>query len=118
MASALSQRLAAINARMAELTEMAGEALRGQHSFGVDEARQIREPLTEMEAMLAEANALRSSQPEVAAQLDLYKSQLLELQKTVERLRVTLIVRKTGLEAARGQLSAASRWCDAFRQTR
>jgi hypothetical protein len=48
----------------------------------------------------------------------LYKPELLELQANVQKLRVTLIVRKGALEVSRTQANATSDWCDAFRQTR
>jgi hypothetical protein len=70
-----------------------------------------------MEPVIAQSAELRRTWPEIAAQLDLYKSQLLELQKTVEKLRVTLIVQKASLEGSRAQVNAASQWCAAFRQT-
>lgn len=118
MTSGLPEKLCRINARMGELLELARKALNGGQSFGVAEVRMIREPLTEMEPILAQSTELRERQPEVAAQLDLYKAQLLELQNTIEKLRVTLIVHKASLEASGAQVMATSQWCAAFRQTR
>ena len=117
MTSGLQEKLCHANSRLAELTEMTHKALRGEHRFGVEEVQELRKLLTEMEPVLAESANLRGTHPEIAGQLNQYKSQLLELQKTVEKIRVTLIVQKTALEASRTQVNAISQWCSAFRQT-
>jgi hypothetical protein len=118
MGSELVQKLAHINAQLASQVTVARMALCGEHRFGAAEVRRIREPLTEMEPLMAECSSLRGTQPGIAAQVELYKSQLLELQRTVEKLRVSLIVQKTRLETSRAKVNAASQWCEAFHQTR
>jgi hypothetical protein len=46
--------------------------------------------------------------PELAGQLDLYKSQLGDLRTTFGQIRVMLLARQASLEAGRAQLSAVS----------
>lgn len=118
MNSGLQRKLERINAKMAEVVELTHKALRGEGRFGVQEVRKIREPLTEMEPILADAVNLRRAQPELGSQLDLYRSYLLNLQKSVEQLRVSLLVQRASLEARRARVEATTQWCAAFHQTR
>ncbi|HKM65573.1 MAG TPA: hypothetical protein VJX70_00275 [Candidatus Acidoferrum sp.] len=112
------QLLKRVNACLAVLLEEARRALRGEGEFGVAEVRKIREPLEEMAPLLAKSAELRRLQPELNGQLDLYKSQLGDLQSTVVQIRLMLLARQASLEAGRVQVSAVSRWVTAFRQTR
>lgn len=114
----LLKKMRRINERMNQLAEMTQKALRGESSFGAEEVRKIREPLTEMGPILKDTVEVRQSEPELAAQIAVYKTYLLQLQKTVERLRVGLIVQKASLETKRERVTAAAKWCAAYHQTR
>jgi hypothetical protein len=118
MVGALWQTVEKSNIRMGELLAGAQGALRGECTFGANEVRALRVVLAEMAPVIAQSEELRRTQPEVAEALNLYRSQLMNLQKTVERLRITLLVHRSTLEGHRTHLSAASLWCTAFQRTR
>jgi hypothetical protein len=80
--------------------------------------QKIREPVEEMAPILQQSAELRRIQPEVAGQLDLYKSQLGDLQGILDQVRVMLLARQASLEAGRAQLAAVTQWMSAFQQTR
>ena len=117
MSDALSETIERGRTRLAEVLRHMRGSLRGECAFTGDDVKTLRALLAEMEPVILQSAELRRTRPELAAQLEEYKSQLLELQKTVEKIRVTLIVQKTALEASRTQVSAISQWCSAFRQT-
>jgi hypothetical protein len=112
------EKIRHINTRMSELVEMTQKALRGEGPFGAQEVRKIREPLTEIEPILRDSVELRQSEPELAAQIEVYKTYLLQLQKTVERLRVGLILQKVSLGTKRERVNATAKWCAAYHHTR
>ena len=112
------ERLELVNARLAELLEGARRALRGESNFGAEEVRRLRQPVEEMAPIVAKSGELRRLRPELAPQLDLYKTNLGGLQTTLEQIRIMLLARRTGMEAGRAQLCAVSQWVNAFRQTR
>jgi hypothetical protein len=118
MVGALWQTVESLNSRMGELLAGAQGALRGECRFGPTEVRALRVVLAEMAPVIARSEELRRTQPEMAEALDLYRSQLVNLQKTVERLRITLLVHRSTLEGHRTHLSATSLWCTAFQRTR
>jgi hypothetical protein len=118
MSDAVRQTLLRVNTRLAELLEGARRALRGEGDFGVEEVRALRQPVEEMAPIVAESAELRQVRPELAGQLDLYKSNLGDLQTTLEQIRMMLLARQASLEAGRAQLCAVSQWVTAFRQTR
>jgi len=112
------QRLELANKRLAELLEEARRALRGESNFGPEEVRQLRQPVEEMAPIVAESAEFRRLQPALAAQLDLYKTNLGGLQTTLKQIHIMLLARQTSMEAGRAQLCAVSHWVNAFRQTR
>ncbi len=118
MKEAVRQTLLRVNARLSELLQESRGALRGERNFGLEEIQKLRKPIEEMAPVIAESASARSFQPEIAGQFDLYKSQLEELQNTLQQIRVMLLARQASLEAGRAQLSAVSHWVAAFRQTR
>ena len=71
-----------------------------------------------MAPIVAEAVELRRVRPDLAGQLDLYKSNLGDLQTKLEQIRIMLLARQASLEAGRSQMCAVSQWMAAFRQTR
>lgn len=118
MSDPVRQTMLRVNARLAELLEGARRALRGEGNFGAEEVRQLRQPVEEMAPIVAESAELRRLRPELDGQLDLYKSNLGQLQTTLEQIRIMLLARQASLEAGRAQLCAVSQWMTAFRQTR
>jgi hypothetical protein len=118
MYKAMRQTLLRVNASLTEYLVEVRRALRGECDFGVGDVRRIRGPVDEMAPVLAHSTELLRLQPELAGQLDLYKSQLGDLQTTLGQIRVMLLARQASLEAGRAQLSAVSQWMGAFRQTR
>jgi hypothetical protein len=118
MYEGMRQTLLRVNASLAGLLADATRALRGECDFSVEDVRKIRGPVEEMAPVMAHSTELLRMQPELAGQLDLYKSQLGELQTTLGQIRVMLLARQASLEAGRAQLSAVSQWMGAFRQTR
>lgn len=118
MYAAMRQTLLRVNALLTGYLADARRAVRGECEFGVEDVRRIRGPVEEMAPVLAHSTELLQLQPELAGQLDLYKSQLGELQTTLGQIRVVLLARQASLEAGRAQLSAVSQWMGALRQTR
>jgi len=118
MHEAVRQTLHRVNASLAVLLAEGRRALRGECDFGVEDVRRIRGPVEEMAPIMAESAELLRMQPELAGQLDLYKSQLGDLRATLGKIRVMLLARQVSLEAGRAQLSAVAQWMGAFRQTR
>jgi hypothetical protein len=118
MYEVMRQTLLRVNASLTGLLAEASRALRGECDFGVEDVRKIRRPVEEMAPIVAQSAELRRLQPELAGQLDLYKSQLSDMQKTLGQIRLALLARQASLEAGRAQLSAVSQWMGAFRQTR
>ncbi|HUN60842.1 MAG TPA: hypothetical protein VMU53_02580 [Candidatus Sulfotelmatobacter sp.] len=118
MNDGLRQKVESINKRLAKELENAQGVLRGSASFGAKDVRALQALLSEMEPVITRSAELRQSRPEIAEQLDLYKAQLLELQKTMEQVRVTLLVQRASLAEKRVQVNAASHWCDALQRMR
>ena len=118
MGEGVRQTIQRVNARLTRLLEETRGALRGERDFGVEEVGKIRQPMEEMATIVARSAELRRMQPEVAGELDLYKSQLGEMQTALAQIRAMLLARQASLEAGRAQLSAVSQWINAFRQTR
>jgi len=117
MKEPVSHTVERVNARLAELLELARGTLRGEATFEAEDARALRTLLEEMAPVMARSLELRREHPETAGALDLYRRQLVEVQKAVERLRITLLVRRTALKAEQTQLTATSKWFAAFQQT-
>ena len=118
MYEAMRQTLLRVNGSLAGHLADARRALCGECDFCVEDVRRIRVPVEEMAPVLAHSTELLRLQPELAGQLDFYKSQLGDLQTTLAQIRVMLLARQASLEAGRAQLSAVSQWMGAFRQTR
>lgn len=118
MAETVREKISRVNGRLAGMLEDARRALRGEANFGVENIQKIREPLEEMAGVVAESSKLRELQPDLAGDLDLYKTQLGELQTNLTKIRMMLLARQASMEAGRAQLSAVSQWISAYRQTR
>lgn len=118
MADALMQTVHSVNTRLAAVLHDMQRCLRGESSFTGDDVRALRTLLAEMEPVIAGSAEWRQTRPEIAEQLAHYKSQLVQLQKITEQLRVALLVQRATLEARRERVHAASQWCSAYHQTR
>jgi hypothetical protein len=118
MSSPLREKIECVNAQIASLLEDTRRALTGECDFGVEQVRAISKPIAEMAPVMAQAKELRTLQPELEGQLDLYKSQIGELQTTLDQVGVMLLARRAHMEASRSQLEAVTHWAAALRQTR
>ena len=113
----LFQNIAEMNVRLAELLRNAQSALCGQAVFDVRDVRRLSALLQQMAPVTVHFAELRRRHPESAPQLDLYKSQLAELQATLPRVHVMLHTQRAQMEASRTQLAAVNQWACAVLQT-
>ena len=113
----LKDRIVGANARLCVLLAETKKALRGERDFGPSEMQSLREPLAEMDPVMARAKELRLLQPELAEGLDLYRAQLGELHGVLEKVRMMLLARRASLWANHAQISAVNRWAKMLKQT-
>ena len=114
----LREKIAGVNGKLAVLLGETRQALRGERDFGPEQIHALREPLTEMDPIMSCSKELRVLQPELEGELDLYKSQIGELQDTLEKVRVMLLARQAQMLANRSQLHAMNSWANTLGQTR
>jgi len=117
MGATPQQTVERVNDCLSQLLEGARRALRGESEFDAEDVRRFREPLGEMTTIVAQSSELRRLQPEIGEPLDLYKSQLSELQTILVQVRVMLYSRQASLNACQSHNTAVSRWVSAFQQT-
>lgn len=118
MAETAMQTVVRVNSCLGQLLDGARRALRGESEFDAEDVRRLRQPVTEMTAIVAQSAELRSRDPEIGGPLDLYVSQLAELQTLLVRIRVMLHSRQASLQTCQAHHTAVSRWVTAFQQTR
>jgi hypothetical protein len=118
MTNPLLEQVTRINTRIAGLLDEARRALHGECVFGVAQVRDLSASVSEMAPVWAQAAELRVSRPELAEELDRYKSHLGDLHVTLRRVRLMLLAQRSQMEASREQLAAVSHWTRAFQQTR
>ena len=118
MTDSLHSTTKRINARIRQLTERARASLRGECEFGLEDVREIREPIQEMEPIVINIHAIRESEPALSEQLDEYRSHIHELQTTLDQIRIMLLARQASLQATRAQMASMNLWFAAFQQTR
>lgn len=116
MRDELNHHIESVQARLAVVLRQMQASLRGESAFTGQDVKALGVLLSEMEPIIARSAELRRARPDLAVSLDAYKTQLLEIQKTVEKIRVTLILQKNSLEASRAQVQATSQWCSTFNQ--
>ena len=116
--SALSVRVHAVNAKLASMISRMREALAGRQNFQAEDVRELSEPVSEMEPILAEAKRLRTLQPDLDGELEAYTGNLGEAQKALEQLRFMLLARRANLDAMRSHIETVGYWAAAYRQTR
>ena len=112
------QTVERINSRLATLLKEARGALGGEREFGVENVRQLSATVEEMAPILACSSELCSTQPEITAALDAYKSQLRNLQTIITHIRVMLLLRRSQMEAGRAHVQSVSQWAHTLNQTR
>jgi hypothetical protein len=118
MDDALHETIKGVNSKISLLLEEARGALRGERDFGVADVRRLREPVGEMDSIVAQSFELRRLHPEIAVQLEFYKLQLRDLQIVLQQIRMMLLTRQAGLNSSQNNLTAVSLWVSAFNQTR
>jgi hypothetical protein len=114
----LYSKLGDINMQLAAMLSDTQRALAGEREFGVEHVRALSEPIAAMASVMERAAELRKLHPEIGGPLDLYKSQLRELETTLEQMRMMLLARRSQMDAGRVQLEAVSQWANAFGRTR
>jgi hypothetical protein len=112
------QTIERINSRLASQLQEARRSLCGGREFAVDNVRQLRATLAEIAPLVAQSNVLCETHPEVAVSLQLYKSQLRELQALLFQIRIVLQTRQAAVSASRSHSAAVSGWVSAFHLTR
>jgi hypothetical protein len=117
MPSPLGEKIGTVNTDIEVLIADTRRALAGEREFGVQQVRALSERIEAMAPVMQRARELRSLQPELAGQLDLYTTHLRELQTLLEHVRVMLLATRAGLEKGRTHLDAVTRWAAAVRQT-
>jgi hypothetical protein len=110
------QTIERVKVRLAGLLGETRRALKGERDFNVEDVRRLREPVGEMASIVAQASEF-GPQPEIAEQLQLYKSQLGELQTALLQIRVMLLSRQASLQASQSHTTAVSQWISAFGRT-
>jgi len=117
MTTPLLEKVTRLNSRIAGLLHHARQALRGESIFGVAQVRALSADVAEMAPLWAQAAELRQLMPELKGELDLYKSQLHELNITLRNVRLMLLTQRSQMNASRAQLAAVGHWAKTFQQT-
>jgi hypothetical protein len=107
-----------INTQLAAMLADAKRALAGEREFGVAQVRSLSAPIATMAPIMERSDELRKLHPEITGPLDLYKSQLRDLQITLEQVNMMLLVRRSQLDIGRAQMKAVKQWANALGQTR
>ena len=111
------QTIEDVNVRLGEYLQCARGALRGESVFIVEEVRQLRELLRQMELLVPQFSDLRRQEPELGEALDGYKMRLGELAVALRAIRVMLLAQRSQMDAQRAQFAAVRQWAGAARQT-
>jgi hypothetical protein len=114
--AALTTRIRDVNTHLAELLPATQSALAGDSIFTVDELRALSLPISEMAPVLA-ATKLAPQDPQLTAQVQIYKMHLRNLQPILERLRQMLLGQRSQLSSNQAQLQAVSNWATALSNT-
>jgi len=118
MDSRVRQTIERANDRLEVLLGDAHRALRGEAIFDGVTVGRMREAIGEMTDVVRRSQELRQAQPELGPAFDHYRAHLRELQTTLQKIRVMLLTRQNSVQANQAQVSAVSRWANAFQQTR
>ena len=117
MSTQLRQKIGAVRARIEEQHADARLALHGEREFGVEQIRALSASLEEMAPVMERAAELRAQEPEIAVELEAYKSQLRQLETTLDQLRLMVLTKRAQMLTRGGQLEAIANWAGALRQT-
>ncbi len=117
MNSGVLEQVRGSNSKLRGMLRRVGDALAGRANFGVEEIREIAEPVSRMAPVVAEANQLRAESPELRNELEHYAHNLGELNTALERVNCVLLARCASIEAQRGHLEAVRMWATAWQQT-
>src|SRR3982074_2458223 len=117
MSMSLRQKIDAINVRIQALHADTRLALRGEREFGVEQVLALSASIQEMAPIIAHTTELRTVEPQLAARLESYKSQLRELQTTLDQIRLMLLTKRAQMLTRGGQLEAVSKWAGTLQQT-
>jgi hypothetical protein len=117
MGTSVGRKIDIIRARVQALHAESRLALSGEREFGVEQVRALSSSLLEMAPLVARSAELRIAEPDTAVQLDRYKSELRELQTTLDQIRLMLLTKCAQMQTRGGQLEAVSKWAGALRQT-
>jgi hypothetical protein len=117
MPSPLLEKIGSVNTRIEVLIADTRRALTGEREFGEQQVKALSERIEEMAPVMQRARELRSLNPELAGELDLYTTHLRELQTVLEQVRVMLLATRGQLETGRTHVDAVTRWAAAVRQT-
>jgi len=118
MEGATLSGIQAVNAKLSALISRTREALAGRRNFTVEDVREIAQPVSEMDPIVARANELRTLRPEVKGELEKYAGNLGELQTVLDQMRFMLIARGAHMESMRSHIETVGLWAAALRQTR
>jgi hypothetical protein len=117
MNSAVLEQVRGSNSKLRLMLRRVGEALAGRANFGVEELREIAEPVAGMAPVVAQAAELRGANPEIRTELDHYAQNLGELNTALERVRCVMLARCASIEAQRVHLETVGLWVSAWKQT-
>jgi len=112
------QEIKRANQGLADLLQHVQRSLAEGSPFADEDRKALTYLLSTMASISKNAPALRRTQPELAEPLAEYESHLLELKSTIERIMMTLLGQRAGLEERRMRVDAAARWCDRYGSTR
>ena len=105
------------NLKLSTMLLRVRDALAGRHNIGVEDIHAIAEPVSQMAPLVAQAKKMRTVQPELDSELEVYAENLGEMEKVLEQMRFMLIARRANLEAMRGHVETVELWATAWRQT-
>ena len=114
----IRDQIASIDTTLSSLLSDAKDSLSGRKEFTVETVRAIAALVSEMAPILPRAKELRSTEPEIASQLEDYVALAGELHSVLENVRIMLVAHRAGVESGQEQLRAVSQWAATLQQTR
>lgn len=118
MADSVVDRVRSANTRLRALLTQAKDSLAGRARFNGADVRAMTEPIASVRSIVDDAESLRAMYPDLTPELESYKDNLEETQRTLEQMRVMLAARRAHVQAARGHLATLGMWNATLRLTR
>jgi hypothetical protein len=118
MTNSAVEQVRCANAKLRALISETRSALTGRGTFNATDVCAISEPVAAVQPIVEDAENLRLLHPELAAELEMYKGNLEEIQVALEQMRVMLTARRAQIEAARGHVVTLGMWSATLRMTR